>query len=1297
MKKFLLLLSVFLSTLSMAAKSTAYFTIESKPITAGETVELNVTIHNSEKTETSAFQFDLEVAEGLSFVAKDGEYFALSTALFVSPQKFYSCVSSKQADNKIRVVLYSNKNTPFSDFGLKDDFVIGTITVQAAQNFTGAASVSMDNAIIAGTGGEGGVTGGNEFQVVTPDGQVIDPKEPAADAEVYIPAKSLTLDKTTGTVAAGSSDLTITATSDPATGYPVTWTSSDEKVATVADGVVTGVSAGTATITASIAGGTKTATCTVTVTAPDPTGITLNKKTIDLKVGASETLTATIEPANSNVAKPTWSSSDETIATVDANGKVTGIKAGTATITATAKDQKATCSVTVTNVYVTKVEVDTENSSTSLKAGQTVQFHALLTGENSEPATDQTITWSLSGDNAGLATIDAVTGDVTIKSDITVDDIGKTITIIATSKAGAPDDDNTEGTEVTGEATITIVATPISKITLTIDPANGEIKDTGTAKITATIEPATATYPTVTFTIPEGATVTKQGSEDATENTLTVVAGATLGKTTITATPSTHVDGDCAGVITTVTVIATPVESITITTEPNAESMKGGTSMTFSAEVTPATATDKTITWSVDDETLATITKEGGVLTAKTGVTGSVTVTATAANGVTATKTITIIGVEVTAITVDPTEKTLAQGENVTITATLTGEKIDGKDVEPTDKTITWTAAWAADATFDGTTPAVADFVTVEDGTVNVVKVTPETATKKVVITAKPNGATTGITATCTITLAKTNVTGVSVAAPEGTAANPELKQGETIQLTATVAPGNATYQTVTWTSSSKDVTVSENGLVKVVTVTPETVGETVTITATSDDPDASTEASTFAIKLAATPVETVKVDLEKVTLLPGTKVTGNVTEVGPDNATIKTLSYTSDKPSVATIAEVTATETEPETPETPEPETPETPEASETEVNTTTEDEAGETEPVTTEPVATFTITGVAEGEAIATIKATSGIEAAKATVNVTVNNKLEITTEARKNPETQEPQVAKTRQIKYTANTTLPLIWTIVDEELKADEPATDEPELNPTGESTEEPSTDDTTGADNTGDDNTGDDNTATTKKVVAFIAEQGNDPDTGVAYCIVEGSNPGNATVTATIAAENITDDADQSSLKAEDKIEVINVIADKLTLSATKFSISKGDSKTLTATLEPEEGVEEPVSIQEVEWTVSNESVIEVVEETDLTISFKAIANGTCTITAKTVDSSDLTAECTITVAPTVTGIEAVGIDETEGANIRVYDLSGKCVATSAEQYARLGEGLYIIRTSTRTVKVLKTDAIPAGL
>jgi hypothetical protein len=164
----------------------------------------------------------------------------------------------------------------------------------------------------------------------------------------------VTLNKTTLALTAGGSEtLTATLAPETATNKNVTWSSSDATIATVDNaGKVTAVAAGTATITVTTTDGSKTATCAVTVTAATVavTGVTLNKSTLSLSTGDSETLTATLAPGNATNKNVTWSSSDATIATVDANGLVTAVAAGTATITVTTTDgsKTATCAVTVT-------------------------------------------------------------------------------------------------------------------------------------------------------------------------------------------------------------------------------------------------------------------------------------------------------------------------------------------------------------------------------------------------------------------------------------------------------------------------------------------------------------------------------------------------------------------------------------------------------------------------------------------------------------------------------------------------------------------------------------------------------------------------------------------------------------------------------------------------------------------------------------------------------------------------------------------------------------------------------------
>ena len=149
---------------------------------------------------------------------------------------------------------------------------------------------------------------------------------------------------------------TLTATVEPsnATNKNVTWESSNTSVATVdASGLVTAVSAGTATITVTTEDGDKTATCEVTVTAAtvSVTGVTLNKTSTSLYVGDTETLTATVAPANATNKAVTWTSSNPSVAKVE-NGVVTALACGTAVITATAADgsgASASCTVTVSS------------------------------------------------------------------------------------------------------------------------------------------------------------------------------------------------------------------------------------------------------------------------------------------------------------------------------------------------------------------------------------------------------------------------------------------------------------------------------------------------------------------------------------------------------------------------------------------------------------------------------------------------------------------------------------------------------------------------------------------------------------------------------------------------------------------------------------------------------------------------------------------------------------------------------------------------------------------------------------
>jgi uncharacterized protein YjdB len=197
-----------------------------------------------------------------------------------------------------------------------------------------------------------------------------------------------------------SDTYTLKATVSPsnATNQNVSWSSSNSNVATVdSSGVVTGVSSGTATITATTADGGYTATSVVTVTVP-VTGVTVNPPTMSLVPGATSKITATLSPSNATNQNVSWSSSNSSVATVDSNGLVTGVSGGTATITATTADggYTATCLVKVT-VPVTGITVNPTNLS--LVPGATSRVVAVVSPSN---ATNQNVSWSSSNSNVAM-------------------------------------------------------------------------------------------------------------------------------------------------------------------------------------------------------------------------------------------------------------------------------------------------------------------------------------------------------------------------------------------------------------------------------------------------------------------------------------------------------------------------------------------------------------------------------------------------------------------------------------------------------------------------------------------------------------------------------------------------------------------------------------------------------------------------------------------------------------------------------------------------------------------------------
>ncbi|MGM9743656.1 MAG: Ig domain-containing protein, partial [Candidatus Cryptobacteroides sp.] len=327
-----------------------------------------------------------------------------------------------------------------------------------------------------------------------------------------------------------------------------------------------------------------------------------------------------------------------------------------------------------------------------------------------------------------------------------------------------------------------------------------------TMTLSATVNPSNASDKTVTWYSSDASVATVEDGK---------VTAIKIGTATIKAKA-----GDKTA---TCSITIVPTEVFSITLDKSSASLKVGETVTLIATVGPEDATDKTVTWTTSDATVATVSN--GVVTAKK--LGTATITAKAGEK-TATCSITVIPTPVTSVTLSNTSASLKVGETVTLSAT-----VNPSDV--TDKTVTWTTS---DATV----------ATVSNGVVTAKKI--GTAT----ITAKAGDK----TATCSITVIPTPVTSVTLSKTSAS-----LKVGETVTLTATVGPDDATDKTVTWTISDATVATVSNGV-----VTAKKMG-TATITAKAGE-----KTATCTITVIPTPVTSVTLSKTTASLKVGETVT---------------------------------------------------------------------------------------------------------------------------------------------------------------------------------------------------------------------------------------------------------------------------------------------------------------------------------------------------------------------------------------------------------------------------------------
>ena len=344
----------------------------------------------------------------------------------------------------------------------------------------------------------------------------------------------ITLSQTSATIKEGSNaKITATITPSDATNKSVTWSSSNTSVATVTGGTISAVSKGTATITAKTSNGL-TATVTVTVVEnPDivkPTGISLNSSSLDLEVGNTDTLNATVIPSNATNKTVTWSSSDTSVATVN-NGTVTAVAQGTATITAaTFNGYKATCTVTVSPKSVKFIDNGVYFEKPS-DWGSDVHIYLYDSSTNSTVGTSWPgVSMTNSGDN--VYTYESTTSNSNLM--IVFNDGGS---------HQAPADKGFQyvnqgyytsaGYQYKVEKPTEILPTSVTLTAASSTTINGEtyavVTEKSTVKLTATVSPSNATDKTVTWKSADTSVATVSNG---------TVTGVKAGTTTITATTS---------------------------------------------------------------------------------------------------------------------------------------------------------------------------------------------------------------------------------------------------------------------------------------------------------------------------------------------------------------------------------------------------------------------------------------------------------------------------------------------------------------------------------------------------------------------------------------------------------------------------------------------------------------------------------------------------------------------------------------------------------------------------------------
>lgn len=403
---------------------------------------------------------------------------------------------------------------------------------------------------------------------------------------------SISLDKSSASMLTGET-ITLTATVLPTTALDprVEWSSTNTAVATVSqEGVVTAVGPGSATIIAKTLDGGLTATCKISVIMLAKE-IQLTSSAMEIYTEETCSLQATVLPENTSNKTLKWSSSNTTVATVDANGTITPIKAGTTTIMATAQDGsgvKASCKITILQ-HAESITLDSE--SMCIHIGETNKLTATVLPNNT---TNKEVVWN--------------------SSDMNIASVNQEGLVSALSVGKVQITASTEVENIKAVCEVEVIQ-PITKITLNSTETSNATESTlyinETLQLSASIQPSDASYKSVLWksSNPTVASVDQNG----------LVTTLSAGATTITASAQdgSGIESSCL-----VTVWA---HTASVTLNHASIRLYQGNQQKLIATVLPNGANND-VEWQSSDESVAIVNQSGLVTAQKAGNT-QITVT----------------------------------------------------------------------------------------------------------------------------------------------------------------------------------------------------------------------------------------------------------------------------------------------------------------------------------------------------------------------------------------------------------------------------------------------------------------------------------------------------------------------------------------------------------------------------------------------------------------------------------------------------------------------------------------------